>query len=445
MLEYCRRHSNELDFAVFYSVSRLSRNTLDYLAIKAGLAGLGINLRSATEAIDDSYMGEFMELIASGHAQLENRMRAERTVAGMSEAANRGRWPFSPPIGFNKPNSGSEPSLISDPDRGPLIKEAFRIFSSGTHTKKQVRDRVNALGLTTKKGNSVSSQTLDRILRNPIYAGWVVIPKWGLRERGDWEPIVDQVTFDRVQAILDGRKNPLTPYQRNNPDFPLRKFVRCAHCGTPLTGSRSSGRSQSYPYYHCRGKGCQKVRVRKELLEAAFLQVVRELKPKPGLLALFRAIVADVWRSRYDEKKKHRKELDKRLQGLEKQKSQLIQAHIYDQVIGREDFQKEQELLNEKITLARLEIHEATVEEYDVEAVLAFAERVLSDGEGLWIAADLDQRQRYQQMIFPKGLAFDGEKFRTAPTSSMYTYLRQIGAAKDDLASPTGIEPVLPP
>ncbi len=59
MLEYCRRHSNELDFAVFYSVSRLSRNTLDYLAIKAGLAGLGIKGANRTElAAADLRRGE---------------------------------------------------------------------------------------------------------------------------------------------------------------------------------------------------------------------------------------------------------------------------------------------------------------------------------------------------------------------------------------------------
>ncbi|HEV2845261.1 MAG TPA: zinc ribbon domain-containing protein, partial [Thermoanaerobaculia bacterium] len=37
-----------------------------------------------------------------------------------------------------------------------------------------------------------------------------------------------------------------------NPDFPLRGFVTCGHCGKPLTGSWSQGKMrQRYAYYHC--------------------------------------------------------------------------------------------------------------------------------------------------------------------------------------------------
>ena len=54
--------------------------------------------------------------------------------------------------------------------------------------------------------------------------------------RGDFEPLVDEATFYRVQAILDGGVVVAGPRPRNHPDFPLRGFVRCDTCGRPLTG-----------------------------------------------------------------------------------------------------------------------------------------------------------------------------------------------------------------
>jgi hypothetical protein len=48
-------------------------------------------------------------------------------------------------------------------------------------------------------------------------------------------------------------------------------------------------------------------------------------------------------------------------------------------------------------------------------AILAFAERVLSKASELWVHAPLDQRQSLQQLSFPEGVPFDGNRFsRTA-------------------------------
>ena len=54
--------------------------------------------------------------------------------------------------------------------------------------------------------------------------------------------------FFRVPAILDGRYEVTAPRQRNDPDFPLRGYVRCETCGKPFTASWSKGRSDYYAY-----------------------------------------------------------------------------------------------------------------------------------------------------------------------------------------------------
>jgi hypothetical protein len=60
---------------------------------------------------------------------------------------------------------------------------------------------------------------------------------------GDFEPLISEELFYRVQSVLAGRVPVTTPQQRAHPDFPLRAFVRCVFCGRGLTGSWSKGRS----------------------------------------------------------------------------------------------------------------------------------------------------------------------------------------------------------
>jgi hypothetical protein len=81
------------------------------------------------------------------------------------------------------------------------------------------------------------------LLRNRLYAGIVDVPECGVRAKhGDFEPLISEDLFYRVQAELSGRVPSTTPQQRAHPDFPLRAFVRCASGGRGLTGSWSKGR-----------------------------------------------------------------------------------------------------------------------------------------------------------------------------------------------------------
>ena len=81
----------------------------------------------------------------------------------------------------------------------------------------------------------------------------------------------------------------------------------------------------------------------------------------------------------------------------------------------------------------------------DVEAILAFAERVLPRASDLWAQASLDQRQRLQQLFFPDGIAFDEMRFvRTGVNSPAFNYLTTIEPSKTNLVGAGGIEPPTP-
>src|SRR5215218_5786158 len=60
----------------------------------------------------------------------------------------------------------------------------------------------------------------------------------------------------------------------------------------------------------------------------------------------------------------------------------------------------------------------------------------------LWVQASLDQRQRFQQLFFPDGIAFDGKGFvGSRVTAPAFSYLREIQSGNERLVDQTRMEP----
>jgi hypothetical protein len=118
-------------------------------------------------------------------------------------------------------------SLIHDPVRARLVRRAFEKYATGRFTKEQRLKRAKSWGFTNRRDKRLTSQAIGVLLRNQLYAGIVDVPEYGVRaKRGDFDPLISEDLFYRVQAVLAGRVPRTTPQQRAHPDFPLRAFVR---------------------------------------------------------------------------------------------------------------------------------------------------------------------------------------------------------------------------
>src|SRR5437868_1756088 len=169
LLQFCRTNKGAVQFVVVFNLTRFARDKYDHFALRAHLKSLGISLRSATEPIDDTSTGKLMEGVLAAFAQFDNDVRSERTRGGMKAALELGRWTFLAPLGYLNAHRSTGRSLILDPERAPLVRRSFQDFATGRFTKHEVRKNVNALGLTTRRGKPVPSQTFDAMLRNRAY------------------------------------------------------------------------------------------------------------------------------------------------------------------------------------------------------------------------------------------------------------------------------------
>jgi hypothetical protein len=127
------------------------------------------------------------------------------------------------------------------------------------------------------------------MLTNRLYAGVIHVQVFGVSRRGDFQPLVSEETFYRVQAILEGRVHVIEPHQRSRPDFPLKGLVRCEAYGRALTASWSKGRNGSLcvppllasvprcQYQQIQtGKGCSSTNWKQLQPTAGYMRLVKE-------------------------------------------------------------------------------------------------------------------------------------------------------------------------
>ena len=83
---------------------------------------------------------------------------------------------------------------------------AVREFATGRFTKQELLNEMTRRGLKTRKGLPVSSQAFSTMLHNKLYVGIVDAPGYGVvGKRGDFDPLIPDDVFYRVQAILARR------------------------------------------------------------------------------------------------------------------------------------------------------------------------------------------------------------------------------------------------
>jgi site-specific DNA recombinase len=430
-----------ISHVLVYKFDRFSRNVEDGAEYRLRLRKLGIVLRSATEATDDSPAGKFLTTMLSAVGQFDNDTRAERTMSGMKNRLKGGRWQWPAPTGY-LPGSKSGPSMVHDPIRGPHVKELFRLVSTGEYTKATALARITELGLRSRTGAPLTQETIRKMLVNPLYAGEMLIVGWGASVRGDFEPLVDQGTFDRVQMVLAGRAPASVAHVREREAFPLRGLVLCKACGQLVTASVSTGKLGSkFRYYRChRVKG--HLNVRAEAVEAAFVDVLDRLAPKPERLALIQRIFRESWTERIWAASVECASIRREIAKQEARKTRVLEQ-MADGVLSATDFANVHKKTEAALATLRARLALSEAEGLDLEQAIEYLTHLLWNTSVTWQSSGLQGKQQLQRRVFPEGLIFDGRGFGTPVTHSIYTLLGDDSLNEEFLVAPQGFEPRL--
>ncbi len=262
--------SSEVKTILVEKTDRLYRNLSDLVSLDR--IGAEIHLVKENRAVSkDSRSSEkfqhgIMVLLAQHY--IDNL--SEETKKGMLEKAEQGHYPSFAPLGYR--NNLLTHTIEPDPERAPLIRRAFEIYSTGGCWLSVLRKNLIAEGLGYRKsGKPISKGTLAHLLKNPVYCGDFV---WkGKRYRGKHQPIVSRELFESVQeAFHRTGKQKLTKR-----GFPYTGLLICGHCGCTITAEIKKGR---YVYYHCtKSRGdCPGPYIRQEDLEQELGELLKLIK-----------------------------------------------------------------------------------------------------------------------------------------------------------------------
>ena len=434
LLQYTVQNKKRFSALIVYKLDRLTRNLSDQMELITKFSSLGVRILSATENNENTAVGKLMRNIIGAFAQFDNEAKGERTREGMKQAVREGRWCWNAPKGYMSCKDQLGKPILVPTDESIVIKEAFKLAETGLYKQTEIVDKLR------RKGFVMSKSFLSRALQNPLYAGLIKVKWFSEYITAVHEPLVSRDAFFKVQVILNGKRPNIAPRQRNHPDFPLRNFVRCEKCNRKLTGSWSTGRQKvRYAYYHCITKGCS-LTIPKKILENKFTDLLESIQPKKEILDLFEAIVVDVWKGKQQHDLKEKSKLEKKLAELES-KRKTIDELIIKGTFDENSYRRNVKGVEEETMVVKIELNEASIELNDVESCLNYCRFFLSNCASLWIGGELDLKQRFQNLIFPQGICYDGKAFGTTPLAFIFKYLQQLPTKELHLAPRAGLEP----
>ena len=215
------------------------------------------------------------------------------------------------------------------------MRAVFELYAGCGYTLKSLRTELHERGLRTRRGGAVSVNGLNRVLRNPFYAGIIKVGTIGPTFKGVHEPLISMSLFERVQKVHDGK----LAMRAAKHDFVFRRLLTCVRCGRRLIGELQKGRV----YYRCHTSGCP-TSVREDHVDACIRQAIARMELSEEEHEALCAALADL----ETEASKHQEETTRALrlslQGLRSRLDRLTDA-LLDGVIDQEAYIRKRDTL----------------------------------------------------------------------------------------------------
>lgn len=452
MLTYLKKHRVANPIVIIDDISRLARDIETHLRLRASIAAAGGKLESPSIEFGDDSDSRLVEHLLASVAAHQREKNAEQVLNRMKARMMSGYFVFNAPVGYRYDKVDRHGKLlVPDEPCASVITEGLEGFASGRFETQGELMRFfhSSPHFPKDRFGTVHMQRIKEILNRVLYAGYLDKPDWNIHlVKGHHEALISFETYQKIQARLKGEAK--APVRKDiNEDFPLRGFVACACCGTPLTACWSRGRNGLHAYYLCHGKPngtkCSQYgkSVRKDKLEGEFEALLNEMKPVKDMFFLAAELFTDLWNVRRNDAKQEADAIRRNLIQIERKTEQFLDriAEADNAILITAYEKKIRKLEEEKIEFdEKIAKCGRPLQSFDETFRTAFS--FLSNPHKLWVSDRLEHRRAVLKLAFSERLQYcRNEGFRTPEKSLPFSLLEQNQGDKKEMVPGAGIEP----
>jgi site-specific DNA recombinase len=236
-----------------YSNSRLTRRPRELEELLTLHENHGTRIQTVVSGNDD---------LSTADGRMTARIKASVDAAESERTGERLRRAFLARAQSGAPNKGRRPfgwaadKVTLDSTESALLLKAIQDVIDGRGLNAICREW-NAAGIKTTAGNAWDHRGLRNTLKRHRLAGWAIHQRQIARDadgapvRGKWEPLIDNETFQALQAALSPKRGAdARPGARK---YLLSGITRCGVCGARMHGAANSRGRYDY--------GCQRYNV----------------------------------------------------------------------------------------------------------------------------------------------------------------------------------------
>lgn len=452
-IEFCRKNKGMVDVFVVYKLDRFSRNMEDHILVKKMLSEYGTTLYSVSEPIvGESPSGKLLGGMLALISEFDNDIRTQRSCNGMLAKLKSGIWPWKSPVGYVSNRDKKHGLKKTTPEKKHpqvfgILQGLLRQYSKQLITEKGIVDALEKTDFQKLTNIKPTQQFVNQLFgsRLTFYAGYLTNP-WQNEDgsdiliRGKHEAMLTEEEWWAIKQIRTGGQIGIKK-SRNNPKFPLRRFVKCVACKHLLTGSSPRGKYRVFDYYHCynpectlRGKG-----IAKKDMEDDFIVLLQQIVPTQAFTAYFEAVVLGHWQSKSTELLQQSSIHEKEMDQLKSKRKSIFEMRE-DGVYTTEQFKERIKDIDNQLLVVKMAMGEANIDQYDLEAGINYAKQSIQNLAKQWLDLEPVLRAKFQKLVFPVGISYDRKfKFGTPQLGLIFTLNQHYLVKKTDLVPLEGV------
>lgn len=262
MIGTAKQDPRPFDVILLWKFSRFARNQEESIVYKSLLRRQGVEIISVSEPLADGPFGTLIERIIEWMDEYYSIRLSGEVTRGMTEKALRGGFQTGAPFGYVK-RKGENAIDIHEPE-AKWVRYMFQRFADNGSFYKIAKE-LNAKGIKTKKGYLFENRTVEYIINNPVYIGYLRWTPTGqtvgkriyddpntITKKGEHPPIISQELWDQCQEIIQGRKATRKPYDRpaETKKHWIVGLLKCGTCGRSLSYNAANNGFQCIGYAH---------------------------------------------------------------------------------------------------------------------------------------------------------------------------------------------------